>query len=170
MQILSGRYRGRKFAVPAGARPTQNMARTAVFNILTPLAPFETAWDAFAGSGILGAECISRDWVKLCLFSDIESETVCDNVRGMPGANVMNRDALKMIQSMAPGTGLVFVDPPYDQPQLGQKFVDEFNENASDGAVVVWEMENSFVPKIPDMTVVADKAYGRARFLILQKK
>ena len=62
LQIISGIYRGRKLNLPADARPTQNLARIALFNmlegiIIDPFAPM-FVWDAFAGSGSLGVECL----------------------------------------------------------------------------------------------------------------
>ncbi|MBP5707580.1 MAG: RsmD family RNA methyltransferase, partial [Alphaproteobacteria bacterium] len=60
LQIISGKYRGRKLSLPASARPTQNRARIALFNmlesnIIDPTDKF-TVWDAFAGSGAFGIE------------------------------------------------------------------------------------------------------------------
>ncbi|MBQ8728761.1 MAG: RsmD family RNA methyltransferase, partial [Alphaproteobacteria bacterium] len=34
MQIISGQFRGRKLQLPPDARPTQNRARIALFNML----------------------------------------------------------------------------------------------------------------------------------------
>ena len=38
LQIISGMHRGRKLALPRGARPTQNRARIALFNMLMSIA------------------------------------------------------------------------------------------------------------------------------------
>src|SRR5215469_15220668 len=70
MRIVGGRYRGRRLLAPAGeaVRPTSDRAREALFNILSHgrLAaegiPFAGAavLDAFAGTGALGLEALSR--------------------------------------------------------------------------------------------------------------
>ena len=58
LQIISGEFRGRKLKLPDGARPTQNLARGAIFNMLAEilLEPYTElhVWAAFAGSGALG--------------------------------------------------------------------------------------------------------------------
>src|SRR5271168_4985135 len=70
MRIVGGRHRGRRLLAPLGdaVRPTSDRAREALFNILShgPLAasglPFAGAvvLDAFAGTGALGLEALSR--------------------------------------------------------------------------------------------------------------
>jgi 16S rRNA (guanine966-N2)-methyltransferase len=74
LQIISGMFRGRRLNLPPDARPTQNMARIALFNmlesgIIDAGAPM-VIWDAFAGSGSLGLECLSRYPQAKVLFSD----------------------------------------------------------------------------------------------------
>ena len=70
MRIVAGRHRGRRLLAPPGetVRPTSDRAREALFNILShgQLAaegiPFAGAavLDAFAGTGALGLEALSR--------------------------------------------------------------------------------------------------------------
>jgi 16S rRNA (guanine966-N2)-methyltransferase len=70
MRIVGGRHRGRRLVVPPGeaVRPTSDRAREALFNILShgdfaaaglPFAG-ENIVDAFAGTGALGLEALSR--------------------------------------------------------------------------------------------------------------
>src|ERR1700751_984684 len=70
MLVVAGRHRGRRLLAPPGetVRPTSDRAREALFNILShgQLAaegiPFTGAavLDAFAGTGALGLEALSR--------------------------------------------------------------------------------------------------------------
>ena len=76
MRIVGGKHRGRRLTAPEGLalRPTADRTREAVFNILTqgklewrgsagapgnPLAGIRVL-DAFAGTGALGLEALSR--------------------------------------------------------------------------------------------------------------
>jgi 16S rRNA (guanine966-N2)-methyltransferase len=71
LKIVGGKHRGRSIATPEGrtTRPTSNRARESLFNILThaswtrdgtsPLVDARVL-DAFAGSGALGIEALSR--------------------------------------------------------------------------------------------------------------
>ena len=75
LQIISGNFRGRKILLPDSARPTQNKARGAIFNMLASDVLSDTsepyfAWDAFAGSGALGIEFLSRYPNSYVVFID----------------------------------------------------------------------------------------------------
>src|SRR5437764_9747309 len=70
MRIVAGMHRGRRLLAPPGdsVRPTSDRAREALFNILTH-GRFATAGspfaerpvlDAFAGTGAIGLEALSR--------------------------------------------------------------------------------------------------------------
>jgi 16S rRNA G966 N2-methylase RsmD len=64
MRIVGGKYRGRTF-VPGKsfkARPTTDMAKENLFNILQNLTDFENirALDLFAGTGSISYELASR--------------------------------------------------------------------------------------------------------------
>jgi 16S rRNA (guanine966-N2)-methyltransferase len=61
--VISGSARGRRLRVPKGAstRPTSDLVREAVFNILESMGADRTSvLDLYAGSGALGIEALSR--------------------------------------------------------------------------------------------------------------
>src|SRR5215472_5346595 len=74
MRIVGGRHRGRRLLVPPGeaVRPTSDRVREALFDILSHGRfasagnPFAAAavLDAFAGTGALGLEALSRGAAK----------------------------------------------------------------------------------------------------------
>ena len=175
LQIISGIYRGRKLSLPAGARPTQNMARGALFNMLTSVMDGNTpttVWDAFAGSGALGLECLSRWPTCHAVFSDVAPGTVRRNL-GTVGidarATVMTGDAMTMIDRVAPTADLIFVDPPYADADVGAAFVRRVGNVARPGTVLVWEQDTPNATAPGDVwEIVRDRTYGRARFLILR--
>ena len=177
LQIISGTYRGRKLALPVGARPTQNMARGAVFNMLGPeinTAKLK-AWDAFAGSGALGVEILSRYPKSTAIFTDMADESlgaVRKNVAPFGArATVIGMDAIAAIKKYGAESNIIFVDPPYENADLGVRFVKKLAEYVQPGALVVQEIEK-MVPYVPDETkweILRDKTYGRARFVILRR-
>ena len=180
LQIISGKYRGRKLFLPATARPIQNRARIALFNMLesgiidTTAKP--TVWDAFAGSGAFGIECISR-YDANTIFTDIAPEsiaTVRKNVAAISAENsakIVQSDAIGAISQFAKSADLVMVDSPYDAAELGRAFVNKLGRAVKPGTIVVWEQEslNAIEPNVDTWQVLRDKTYGRARFLILRK-
>ena len=183
LQIISGKYRGRKLTLPDGARPTQNLARGAIFNMLGEilLEPYGklAVWDAFAGSGALGIEVLSRYRNSTVVFSDISDKSLQAIETNLTGLNidwarykVDKNDAVTRIWKYGPRTNLIFVDPPYEDARIGINFVTKLAENVVHGVIVVQEIEAK-VPYFPDETkwdVLRDKTYGRARFLILRRK
>jgi 16S rRNA (guanine966-N2)-methyltransferase len=175
LQIISGQYRGRRLTLPHSARPTQNRARIALFNMLGSLgvAP-AVVWDAFAGSGALGLECLSRHPDAAVIFTDISAESfkvINKNAANIPNAVIEMTDALNAVERHGAKADLVFVDPPYSEIELGQSFVRKLARVAKPGAIVVWETESPTDPKFSTdiWTVLRNKVYGRARFLILKK-
>lgn len=179
LQIISGKYRGKKLKLPDNARPTQNMARGALFNMLNEIIDLSGqlfVWDAFGGSGAFGLECLSRFNNPKVVFTDNSANSlnaIKSNVASVKeSAIIENIDAISGISRFGADSDLVFVDPPYTDFGLGLVFVKKISKIAKTGAILIWEFEsNQPEPKIDDNWVVLkDKTYGRARFLILQKK
>ena len=180
LQIISGKYRGRKLFLPASARPTQNRARIALFNMLeSGIIDTNTkmmVWDAFAGSGAFGVECISRYGANV-VFTDISPESIATarkNVAAISAENqskIVQTDAIGAISQYAKTATLVFVDAPYDTAELGCAFVNKLGRATKTGTILVWEQEaeNAVEPNAEIWETLRDKTYGRARFLILQR-
>ena len=179
LQIISGKYRGRKLVLPHGARPTQNRARIALFNMLESgiidANAKMTVWDAFAGSGAFGVECISRYPGANAIFTDTAPESIAavrKNVAAISAeklSQIIQTDAIGAIPQFASGANIVFVDAPYDAAELGRAFVNKLGRAVKPGTVLVWEQEadNSVEPNANIWKTLRDKTYGRARFLIL---
>jgi len=181
LQIISGIYRGRKLRLPPNARPTQNRARIALFNMIeSGIVNFDSlqnVWDAFGGSGAFGIECLSRYSGVDVVFTDIAPtsiKTMRDNLSTLgvgARARVIQTDAISAAQKYAPTSDLIFIDAPYSMHELGAALVKKIGALAKSGTIVIWEQE-SINPHQPDESkwqILRDKTYGRARFLILQK-
>ena len=126
MRIIAGAWRGRVLRAPpgAGTRPTADRVRQALFDALlhAPWSPWSgtlegvRVLDAFAGTGALGLEALSRGAAHATFFE--RDRAACavlrDNVASCGAgerASVRQADALRP----PPGgpCGLVFLDPPY---------------------------------------------------------
>lgn len=181
LQIISGKYRGRKLALPPSARPTQNRARIALFNMLESGIIENTdklvVWDAFAGSGAFGIECVSR-YNATAIFTDIAPEsiaTIRKNIAAISAENsakIVQTDTIGVIPQFAKNANMVFVDSPYDMAETGRAFVNKLGRTVKSGTILIWEQEanNSVDPNTDVWEVLRDKTYGRARFLILLRK
>lgn len=176
LQIISGAYRGRKLCLPGGARPTQNRARIALFNMITSIGVRpRMVWDAFAGSGAFGLECLSRYPDCRAVFTDIAPQTVRKNLQMLniaARATVAQSDAVAAIAKYGPDADLIFLDPPYADANLGAAFVRKLAPISRAGTILIWEQDgpSAMMPDDGAWEILRDKQYGRARFLILQRR
>ncbi len=62
LRLIGGRFGGRRLPIPdqPGLRPTSDRTRETLFNWLQPIITGSRCLDAFAGSGALGFEALSR--------------------------------------------------------------------------------------------------------------
>ena len=62
MRVIAGTLKNRRLKAPTweGLRPTSDKLRETLFNILAPRIAGARVLDAFAGTGALGIEAISR--------------------------------------------------------------------------------------------------------------
>jgi 16S rRNA (guanine966-N2)-methyltransferase len=185
MRIDSGAHKGKKLAVPDGrdVRPTADRARQAIFNMLVHgenVVRDAKVLDAFAGSGALGLEALSRGAASLVAFdSDAASlKAIRANVAGcheearatVQAANATKPPAARGFGERAPAD-LVFLDPPYGQDLVSAALIalDKAGWIASD-AVIVAEMDRRDGFDLPTgFTIATDRHYGKARILILQR-
>jgi 16S rRNA (guanine966-N2)-methyltransferase len=125
VRIIGGAWRGRRLCAPPGAatRPTSDRVRQALFDMLlhAPWAGREavngaTVLDAFAGTGALGLEALSRG-AATATFLERDRTTLAvlrANIAACGAgdrARALNADALRPPPGV-PST-LVFLDPPY---------------------------------------------------------
>lgn len=141
MRITAGEFRGRNLLVPKGdhIRPTSDMTRQAIFNILNSgrfLADIDfdlvdaQVIDAFCGTGALGLESLSRGAAG-CVFIDKDRASLAsakqnaENFRIESGVHFILKEAAKIgpKPDYIPAANLFFVDPPYRKalipPALG---------------------------------------------------
>ncbi len=125
LRIIGGTHRRSLLPVPdlPGLRPTPDRVRETLFNWLGQDLSGWRCWDAFAGSGALGLEAASRGAREVVLL-----ELVAAQVRALQqtvarlkldGVQVRAGDGVQSLrQAAGQGWDLVFLDPPFAQPQL----------------------------------------------------
>ena len=166
--------------VPSAQCPTPS-AQCPVPNAQCPVPSADdrrtpVVWDAFAGSGAFGIEFLSRNWAKYAIFTDTNAgavRTIRKNLTGIDGdAIVKTTDALSAADEFGPRADVIFLDPPYADHELGEKLVKKLSRIAKAGAIVVWEQEQGTGTgkRNGNFTILKDKTYGRARFLIMKKE
>jgi 16S rRNA (guanine(966)-N(2))-methyltransferase RsmD len=168
MRIIAGAFKGRRIAGPpiAGVRPTSDSLRETLFNVLGPSLDGARVLDAFAGTGALGLEALSRGAAHA---------TFVERDRAMLGVLASNIAACRVASSAAVVRGefaavaaggrltaaafdLVLLDPPYDVGNLDDVLDAAGRLVAPDGRLV---LEHSRRRAAPD----AAGALGRRRLL-----
>lgn len=119
--MVAGAARGRRLAAPVGSvtRPTTDRVREATFNALVSLGVVTGAQvlDAYAGSGALGIEALSRGAAR-CTFVErdraaravVEANLAATGLA--PRAQVVAGDALAHLARAEDVFDLVLLDPP----------------------------------------------------------
>ena len=131
VRIIGGKFKGRKLRFNGGAslRPTLSRTRETLFNWLRPDIEGTRCLDAFAGSGALGFEALSQGAAEV-VFAEKNPRTVRSleaAVRSLDcqeTAKVVRGDVLTYLKHCDEPYDIVFVDPPYGQPELLDKTLD----------------------------------------------
>lgn len=130
MKIIAGHFRGIKIDGPKGLkfRPTANIVREAVFNVLASFIKGSAVLDLFAGSGSFGFEALSRDADRV-VFVD-SSLAACNNIKQIGQRlgvqdriktfNTSALQAVKLLLSENENFSVIFLDPPYDSDWTGK--------------------------------------------------
>lgn len=189
MRIIAGEWRGRKLSEPRGrevTRPTTDRVREACASMVdSALAGgIEAArvLDAFAGSGAMGMEMLSRG-ALFAAFFDIDRQAVGlvrKNLESMGCAGARYRvtsgDVLAMSNRgrlFGAPFNLVILDPPYDfDPADVSAFVERLAASGSftDDALVLYEHASAKPGLDPlDFIEERDKRYGSTSVQLLRR-
>ena len=120
LRIIGGTWRGRKLRFPAAAaiRPTPDRVRETLFNWLGAATAGARCLDAFAGSGALGLEALSRGAAHVTFIEQEAAAVAALRERlvewGAGNALVVCADALRHLAAPpAHPYDIVFLDPPF---------------------------------------------------------
>jgi 16S rRNA (guanine966-N2)-methyltransferase len=177
LRLVAGRHRGRRLAAPAGlaTRPTAERVRQALFDMLWH-APWagraaldgQHVLDAFAGTGALGLEALSRDAAQASFFEADRAALAALRANiaalGEQGrARVIAGDVLRPPRAALPAT-LVLLDPPYGQELVPRALAALGAAGwVAPGALVAAELAKADPLDLPGFTPLAERAHGAAR-------
>ncbi|WP_174502617.1 16S rRNA (guanine(966)-N(2))-methyltransferase RsmD [Acidiphilium sp. C61] len=176
-RIIAGAWRGRTLAVPEGAltRPTAGRVRQALFDILLHAPWAEDAvvgravLDAFAGSGALGLEALSRGAAS-ATFIERDRAALAALRRNLVACRAEDRGRIVAVDALAPPRGtphdLILLDPPYGRDLVPQALQALAGAGwLAPGALIAAEFGKADPPPA-DLSVLAERAHGPARLVI----
>ena len=126
--MVSGVAKGKRLrgATISGARPTSELVRGAIFNVLGPITfrPVGVL-DLYAGSGSLGIEALSRgaSWADFVERHPRQCAAIEENLAATgfaERARVYCMDVDKALRALEGPYHLVLMDPPYSLASLGE--------------------------------------------------
>ncbi|HIC80851.1 MAG TPA: 16S rRNA (guanine(966)-N(2))-methyltransferase RsmD [Kiloniellaceae bacterium] len=185
MRIVAGRHRGRSLKTPAdlAVRPTADRTREALFNILTSgklsaeggqRLPGARVLDAFAGTGALGLEALSRGAAQVTFMENYAPaiEICRANIKALgeeARAELLACDVLHPVRPPAP-CDLVFLDPPYNQGLAEKALValDKAGWIAGEALVSVELMKAEDFALPQGFIELDNRTYGKARLVFLK--
>lgn len=144
MRVIAGALKGRTLAGPTwpGLRPTSDRLRETLFDILGERVRLARVLDAYAGTGAVGIEAISRG-AAFVMFVDRDPRAlalVAANLRrcGITEGYAMMRSVtgLRRQPEMRP-FDLVLLDPPYGERDLAAAVTGVGQWLAPDGWLVL---------------------------------
>lgn len=128
MRIISGKYGRRLIKPPKNipVRPTTDLAKESLFNILTNKLSFEdkSVLDLFSGTGAISYEFISRGCIPV---TSVELNFKCvsfikstsQNLQ-MENHKVIRSEVFRFIKSSNKKYDIIFADPPYDLDNINE--------------------------------------------------
>ena len=175
MRVVGGLYRGRKLVGFDGldVRPTADRVKENLFNILSNRIIGVTFLDAFAGTGGMGIEALSRGAkdVTFVDFSDKSVGIIQKNLKNIGiDKKVIKCDSIAYLKK-ADAFDIIFIDPPY-KGELGKKALEVIGERGllSDNGVAVYEHEEPFEGAVKGLTVTDERKYGRVYLTFFKKE
>ena len=181
MRIVGGRHKGRRLTAPEGlaVRPTSDRTREALFNILEGGrmgASLEGArvLDAFAGTGALGLEALSRGAREVVFMESLAAARAAlgRNIEALDEEDrteVLGADVLRPPAAGSPAA-IVLMDPPYGQGMAGPA-IEALRTSrwiGGDSLVVVELLAGEAFEAPADMAIVDQRKYGKARLVFLR--
>lgn len=172
MRVITGKARGRKLQTLSGndVRPTTDVVKEAIFSIIQFGIEGRVFLDAYAGSGQMGIEALSRGAEK-AVFLD-SSRQSCEVVKknlaitGLSeNAVVKNTDTLSYITGTAEKFDIVFMDPPYRTGILMQT-LEKIPRVMNKGGLII--CEHPVEEKMPEETgnFVLKKEYRYGKIMV----
>ena len=176
MRIVAGAWRGRVLVAPPGSatRPTADRVRQALFDMLmhAPWGGREAVegalvLDAFAGTGALGLEALSRGAAEAVFFEADQAALAAlrANVAACKAgerARVVGGDVLRAGAAPAAPRTLIFLDPPYGQGLVQQSLnVLRAQKWLAPGCLVIAEQAR-LDPVEKGVALLAQRVHGAA--------
>lgn len=186
MKIITGKFKGRNLFMPKDIRPSQNILRKAIFDLLGQDFAGLEFLELYAGSGAVGFEAMSCGAKKVTF---VETNPKCIQViernlalleetsGGEPlgQCEIINTDAFIAIKQLAQARqkfDIVFLDPPFghDLAKKTLKTLMAYDILHPDCFIIVQYHKHEFLPKLEGgFSLIRERKYGTSFLAIFQR-
>ena len=173
MRIISGLYKSRKIIAPKNlpVRPTTDMAKESLFNIINNLYYFDavSVLDLFAGTGNISYEFASRGTEQITSvdqdFGCVKFINKTTEMFEMP-IQTIKSDVFKFLEKTSLQSNIIFADPPYnftdEQFEKIPELIFKNNLLLDDGLLIVEHSKHTDLSKLENFSY--SKSYGGNMF------
>ena len=175
MRVTTGSARGRNLKAPPDSdvtRPTSDMTKQAMFNIVQFEVEGAEVLDLFAGSGQLGIEALSRG-AKQATFVDNSREaqqTIVENLQHtklLPQARLISTDFVTFLSRGQNLFDIAFLDPHYQKKMIDAALPLVARRMRKTGVILCESENNEVLPDAAqDFVKVKEYRYGRAKLTV----
>ena len=177
LRIIAGKYGGRMIqgSVSRRTHPMGDRIKLSLFNKIQSELPGARVLDAFAGTGALGLEAISRgaDSVVFVEKDRVAQQIIKENIQTLEideQAKLVNTSVSTWIDTYeGEQFDIIFVDPPYHDPQFStvMKLITLLKPN---GLMVLSYLGRGELPTANGVVVVDNRSYGIAALAFYRRK
>jgi 16S rRNA (guanine966-N2)-methyltransferase len=186
LRIVGGVHRGRRLVAPEGdtVRPTSDRAREALFNILSHgdfaasglMFAGRPVLDAFAGTGAVGLEALSRG-AGAAIFIEDNRTALAALRRNVAALGEEDRTHIVGGDATRPGRAaqacaVAFLDPPY-RSGLAAPALEALAAAGwltPDALIVIEVAAREDVPPAAGFTLIGERVYGASRLVFLRRE
>ncbi len=177
LRIIAGQYGGRTIAAPDGRKthPMSERVRNALFNSIGGEVAGANILDAFAGTGAIGFEALSRG---ASYVTFIERDRVAQKVLDENITTLGVQDQTKLIRASVaawvstydgPQFDIIFADPPYHDVQFSTA-ISLMGLLKPSALMVLSHPGRSECPTRPGVVVVDNRSYGDATLTLFRRE
>lgn len=175
MRVTTGTARGMNLLAPPDSdvtRPTSDMTKQAMFNIVQFEVEGAEVLDLFAGSGQLGIEALSRG-ARRATFVDnsrAAQEVIAENLRHtrlLDQAKLVATDYATFLSRVQNSFDIAFLDPPYQKGLVDAALPLLARKMRKTGAILCESEKNEALPDAAgDFVKVKEYRYGKAKLTV----
>ena len=169
MQVISGKYKNQNINTLEDdhTHPMGSREKLALFNMISTYLPESRVLDAFAGSGALGIEALSRG-ASSVVFVDKSSKATEVIKKNLNDLGILeNSEVIKgSAKEISGDFDLILVDPPYDNFDLTE--VEPLVKSLKIGGTMVLSHPKE-APEIGSLTLVKTHQYAAAHLSLYIK-